>query len=277
MSFPPQFCNFGKKTKDLFKKTYDFKNELKVIHKSEQVTLETGGHQAKALTGYTKANWVDSSLGTFEVEAHSDGLLKGKYVSKKVSDVCLTVEGNSTTVVTAEGAYAKDAVAAALKVTHKLAKSDIFANVSAVVGHDGIAVGGCCDFNAANPSTPTDYNIGAECQQKDLTMTVVTTDKLNDITVSYYHTVSDRLGLGSSLLVKPETGNRTFTFGGEFSLDKLTSFKFRAESTGQVASTVTHTLTNPAMKVLASAQFDTQGAEPFSPHKFGLSLSFGDF
>jgi len=280
MAFPPQFANLGKKTKDLFKKTYDFKNELKVLSKSDQVLIETGGYQAKALTGYTKANWTDSSLGAFEVEAHSNGDLKGKLISKKVSDVGFTVEGVSnaaSTVLSVEGAYGKDSFAASAKVNHSISKGDTTVNVAAVVGHDGIAVGGSCDLNAANASSPTDYNIGAECQQKDLIATVVTSNQLNDITVSYFQNISSTLGLGSSLLVKPDSGSRVFTFGGEFSLDKFTTFKFKADSNGIVGSTVTHTLSNPAVKVLASAQFDTQSADIFAPQKFGLSLSFGDF
>jgi len=273
---PPQFSNLGKKTKDLFKKQYDYKNEVKVISKAENsVVVESGGYyQAKGLAGYSKVNWTDKSLGAFEVEAHSNGEYKGKLVTNKYEGVGVTFEGAPASL-SAEAAYAKDAFAASAKLTHNLDAGDTNVNVGAVIGFDGISVGGNCDFNAANPSSPYDYNIGAECSQKDLVGTIVTSKKLIDITASYFQTISPRLVLGSSLTVKPES--RIFVTGGEYSLDKFTTFKFKGDSVGVVGTAVTHTLTSPAAKIAASAQFDTQSSNPFSPQKFGLSVSFGDF
>jgi len=273
---PPQFINLGKRTKDLFKKQYDYKNEVKVISKAENgVVVESGGYyQAKGLAGYSKVNWTDKSIGAFEVEAHSSGEYKGKLVTNKYEGVGVTLEG-APAALSVEAAYAKDAFAASAKVTHAIEKGDTTVNVGAVVGFDGISVGGNVDFNAANPSSPTDYNIGAECAQKDLVGTIVTSNKLIDITASYFQTISSRLVLGSSLLVKPES--RIFVTGGEYSLDKFTTLKFKGDSVGVVGTAVIHTLTNPAAKVGVSAQFDTQSSNPFSPQKFGLSLSFGDF
>jgi len=278
MAVPPQFSNFGKKTKDLFKKTYDFKNELKVVCKTTDATLESGGYQAKPITGFTKATWKDPKLGAFEVESHSDGLLKGKLVSTKWNDVGVTVEGNSDTAastISAEGAYVKESVAATLKVAHTLDKGTV-ANASLVVSSDRIAVGGTVDFD--NLNAPSGYNVGTEYTQKDLVATVVTADKMNDILLSYFQTVSPRLSLGSTLLVKPEAGSRLLTFGGEFGLDKETNVKFKADSKGVVGTSVTRVLSNPAVKVQASAEFNTaQSTDVFTPKKFGLSLCFGDF
>jgi len=273
---PPQFSNLGKKTKDLFKKQYDYKNEVKVISKAENsVVVESGGYyQAKGLAGYSKVNWTDKTLGAFEVEAHSNGEYKGKLVTKKYEGVGVTVEG-APAALSVEAAYAKDAFAASAKLTHNIDQGDTNVNVGAVIGFDGISVGGNCDFNAANPSAPHDYNIGAECSQNDLVGTIVTSKKLIDITASYFQTISPRLVLGSSFTVKPES--RIFVTGGEYSLDKFTTFKFKGDSVGVVGTAVTHTLTSPAAKIAASAQFDTQSSNPFSPQKFGLSVSFGDF
>jgi len=273
---PPQFSNLGKRAKDLFKKQYDYKNEAKVISRAENgVVVESGGyHQAKGLAGYSKVNWTDKSIGAFEVEAHSNGEYKGKLITNKYEGVGLTLEGNPVTL-SVEAGYSKEAFAASAKVSHNVDKGDTTMNVGAVIGFDGISVGGSCDFNAANPSSPTDYNIGAECSQRDLVGTIVTSNKLIDITASYFQTISSRLVLGSSLLVKPDS--RIFVTGGEYSLDKYTTLKFKGDSVGVVGAAVSHVLINPAAKVSASAQFDTQSSNPFSPQKFGVSLSFGDF
>jgi len=283
MAFPPKFCDLGKKTKDLFKKTYDFKNELKVISKTEQgYTFETTGFHVKGIAGNSKVSWTDKTLGAFELEANSKGECKGKLVSKKKSDVGVTIEtscNEKTTTASAEAAYAKDSLSATVKGNYKLTGGNAATtvNAAAVMAHDGVAVGGSVEFNTNNPSTPTDFNIGAECVQKDLTVTVVTSDQLNDITFSYFQTVNDKLNLGANLCVKPDQGQRLFTFGGEYGLDKFTSFKFKADSAGIVGTTATHSISNPAVKVQASAEFNTQGSDVFAPQKYGLSLCFGDF
>jgi len=281
MSFPPKFADFGKKTKDLFKKTYEYKKELKVINKANNgVTIETwGAYDKNALTGFTKAKWADKNYGEFELEANSASEVKGKVVTKKVSDVGVTVEANSNSKavnVSAEAAWAKGELLVTAKANHTHTKDTIF-SASGVWGRAGIAVGGHVNVNSKDVATPVDFNIGAECAQKDLTVTVVTSEKLSDITVSYFQTLPNGLQLGSSLDVKPDSSTRLFTFGGEYDVDKTTKLKFKADSTGLVASSVTHTLVNPAVKLQAAAEFNTQAADVFTPQKVGFSVSLGDF
>jgi len=239
------------------------------------VVVESGGYyQAKGLAGYSKVNWTDKNIGAFEVEAHSSGDYRGKLVTNKYEGVGFTLDG-APAGLAVEAAYSKEAFAASAKVSHNLDKSDTTVNVGAVIGFDGISVGGSADFNVANPSSPTDYNIGAEASQRDLVGTIVTSNKLVDITASYFQIISPRLVLGSSLTVKPDS--RIFVTGGEYSLDKYTTLKFKGDSAGIVGTAISHILINPAVRVSASAQFDTQSSNPFSSQKFGVSLAFGDF
>lgn len=283
MSFvPPQFKDLGKKASDLFKKSYDFKNEVKVINKAaNSVKLESGGYQAKSLTGYCKANWTDDSLGDFELEAHSSGSTRAKLVCKKVSDVGITIEGNAEGKLTLEASTSlspmSTAVAVSAKVSHNLEKQSTGILASAVLGQDGVSVGLNCDLDVANPSVPRDYNVGAQYSQKDLTATIVTSNQGNDITASYFQNICKDLCLGSSMCVKPDSGSRTFVFGGEYVMDKQTTLKFKTDSNGIVGTAVSHVLANPSCKVNASAQFDSLSSDLFAPQKFGLSVSFGDF
>jgi hypothetical protein len=46
--------DIAKSAKDLFKKGYDYKNEVKVVSESSGVKVESGGYQAKGICGYTK-------------------------------------------------------------------------------------------------------------------------------------------------------------------------------------------------------------------------------
>jgi hypothetical protein len=270
----------GKKTKDLFKKSYDYKHEVKVISKADSCTIETGGYHSKALTGYAKANWADN-YGAFELEGHSNGDTRGKFVSKKVGDAVFTIEGTGNAadaVVSGEAAYAKDKVAVCAKATHSANRGTVGVNLSAGFLWDGVTGAGSVSFDAANPTALSDYNIGAEMAQKDLVVSVVTSNQLNDLTGSVFQTVSSRLSLGCSILAKPDAGTREFTFGGDYSVDKDTSLKFKLDTNGTAATALTRTLSNPAVKVLASAQFNLQkSGDIFAPTKYGLSLCFGDF
>jgi hypothetical protein len=280
---PPQFKDLGKKAKDLFKKQYDFKNEVKVFNKgADSIKIESGGYQGKALAGYTKANWTDKSLGAFEVELHSTGSDRAKLVCNKFGNVGVSVEGSTSGALTLDAStnanVAGAAVALAAVVKHNYNKGSTAINASAVFGdNNGVSVGANCDIDASNLTSPTDYNVGCEFTQKDLTATLVTSNQGNDIHCSYFQNVCSSLVLGSSLVVKPDSGSRLFTFGGEYNMDKATTLKFKTDSNGIVGTALTHTLADPSCKVQASAQFDSLSADIFAPQKFGLSLSFGDF
>jgi hypothetical protein len=274
---PAQWKDLGKKTKDLFKKQYDYKNEAKVISNAGGVKLESGGYQGKGFTGYTKANWTDSRLGDIEVEAHSCGVAKGQFKKKGVMDgMDVTVAGGASYDLSVESVYSKDSVAATFKVAHNLNKSATNASLNAVVGIDGVSVGAAVELNAADPASPTDYNLGAEYAQKDLVASLITSSKGADLTASYYQNVSRDLQLGGSMLIKPDAGSRLFTFGGEYKLDSATTVKAKADSTGTVCTAVTHNLAKPALKLCLSAQFDALGSDPLAAQKFGCGVEFNN-
>lgn len=273
---PPSFKDLGKKAGDLFKKSYDYKNEIKVVSKADGVKLENGGVSGAALVGYTKANWTDQYLGDIEVEAHSCGLAKGQFKLKKVADLAdITVAGGACGGLSVEANLAQDNFTAQAKITHNLNKGCAGLASSAVFGFDGVSVGGSISLYA--DGTPKDYNIGAQYSQKDLTAALVTSSKGENVTVSFYQTYSSATTLGASMLVKPEDGSRLFTFGTEHKLDANTTVKGKATSAGIVGTSVTHVLANPSMKVVVSAEFDAAGADITKAQKFGIGLNFGDF
>jgi hypothetical protein len=273
---PPSFKDLGKKAGDLFKKSYDYKNEIKVVSKADGVKLENGGVSGKALVGYTKANWTDQYLGDIEVEAHSCGLAKGQFKLKKVADLAdITVAGGACGGLSVEASFAQDNITAQAKVAHNLNKGFKGLTSSAVFGFDGVSVGGSVALDASG--APTDYNLGAQYSQKDLTAALVTSSKGDNITVSFFQTYSAATTLGASMLVKPEDGSRLFTFGTEHKLDSNTTVKGKATSTGVVGTSVTHVLANPSMKVVVSAEFDATGSDITKAQKFGIGLNFGDF
>jgi hypothetical protein len=240
------------------------------------VKLETGGYQAKGLTGYTKANWTDRYLGDIEVEAHSSGTAKGQFKLKNVasSGANTLVSGDASGSITAENTYETDKLAATLKVTHNVNKSATAIDITAVLGMEGVSVGGAGTIKGG---ALADYNLGAEYAQKDLVASLVTSNKGENITASYYQSISKTTQLGSSMLVQPEAGTRLFAFGVNYALDGNTTLRSKIDSNGVVGESITHKVANPNMLLTVSAQFDALGSEPMVAQKFGLSISLGDF
>ncbi len=180
-----------------------------------------------------QVNFTDKNFGAVELEWHSTGVAKAQTKLAKVADgVDLTLNGDIAGSLSVEATYAKDSVSVLAKVSHCLNKSSTGLALSAVLEVDGVSIGGQLDLDAANPTAPKDYNVGAQYTQKDLTASLVTSNQGNDITASYYQSISSDLVLGSSMLVKPDVGTRLFTFGGAYTLDKATSVKAMADSNG---------------------------------------------
>jgi hypothetical protein len=275
---PPQFKNLSKSTKDLFKKGYDYKNEVKVTSNAGGVKLESGGYQCKGLVGYTKANFNMDYFGDVEIEVHSSGLAKKQFKLNNVTDgVNVTVAATGCGKLTVDSTYEKDMIAATFAAAHNLSKGSTDLSASAVFGMDGVSVGGSVNMSASNMGSPTDYNMGAEYKQSDLTASIVTSNKGEDLTASYFQKVCGKMQLGASMLVQPEAGTRLFTFGTNYVLDNATTIKAKADSCGIVATSVTHTLANPNMKLCVSSQFDALSSDCFSAQKFGVSVNLGEF
>lgn len=273
---PPQFNNLGKKTKDLFKKTFEYKHEVKVVSSSGGVKIESGFYHCKGLGQYTKANWTDRYLGDVEVEAHSSGSAKGQFKLKNVGGygANTTVNGTACGGLSAETTYETDLLASTLKVSHNLSKAATSFDLSAVMGAEGVSVGGSLSVKGGSAS---DYNLGAEYAQKDLVASLVTSNKGENITASYYHNISKTCQIGSTMLVKPEAGTRLFGFACNYALDGKTTVRGKIDSNGIAGTSIIHHVANPNLKLQISAQADALSATPLAAQKLGVSVSLGDF
>lgn len=270
---PPQFGDLGKKCKDLFKRQYDFKNEVKVIRKAGGVKVESGGYHGKALVGYTKANFKLQDVGDVEVEVHSNAEAKGS-IKRKQNGVSFNLNSNFSDKVALDGSYSQESIAVKAEVSHVFSKAQTSVCASASVGVDGVSVGG--QLSVDQTGSPKDYNLAAEYSQSDLIASLVTSNKCLDTTASYYQKVSKDLVIGSSMLVKDDQ-SRLFTFGGDYVLDKDTTLRAKADSKGIVSTAISHTLSDPSLKFAVSAQFDAFGSDVLVAQKFGVSMSFGEF
>jgi len=271
---PPKFADLGKKAKDLFKKQYDYKNEVKVFSKSSGVKIETTTGSAKSgLTGNVKANWKDATFGDIEIEGNSGGSTKGQFKLSKVVDGLDVTTSTTLDDVTVDSIYQSKNVTATAKGTYSLSKSTTKVSSSLTFAMDGVALGCGMDFKG---SAVSDCNLGAQYSTKDLVAALVTSKSGADLTASYFQSVSKQLTLGSSMVFGNDFSKRDFTLGGEYKLDKVTTMKAKAASSGVVDLAITHVLAEPKLKLNVAAQFDSK-AEKVAAQKFGVSVSFGDF
>ena len=269
-----RYSDLGKKAKDLFKKQYDFKNEVKVTSKTNGVKIESGGNSA--LAGYTKANWKDDFLGDIEIEAHSTGVARGKFALKNVADgVNLTVDGAACGGIGAEATYSSSSFAATAKASHNVQKSITGLTASATVGYDAFVLGGNVALDGAGAAK--DYAVGAQYSSGDILASFTTGKKFANVDVNVFQKYSCCTALGASIALSDNFGAYTFGFGADHSLGQGLGVKAKADSNGGVAVAVTHTLAEPKMKVGISASYNALGTDAFKAQKFGLSLNFGDF
>jgi len=271
---PAQFKDLGKKAKDLFKKQYDYKNEVKVINSTSGVKIESG--LAQGFAGYSKANWTDETLGKCEVELHSTGVAKAKCTIAKVVEGCdLTVAGDAAGDVSVEAVYSQDAFVASAKVVHNVDKSstDLFAAASAGMGD--ITVG--ADVTLDSSFAPSSYNAGAQYAAGDITAAVVTGKNFSVLTALAHYKFDKKLVLGASADYNTAKGDTKFAVGTDYSLDKSTSVRAKFASDSTIGLAFSHALSNPSMKVGVSSQHNALGDNIFAAQKFGISLTFGEY
>jgi hypothetical protein len=279
---PPQFKDFGKKVNDLLKKQFDFKNEIKTVNKSSNgVSIETSANQGKdGLAGNCKINHKDKELGG-EVEfnvstAGNAGATNAKITfDKLIPNGKVSVSGNANPSATVEATYAKDFFAGTLNASSNFnGKQGL--NASGALGFDGVAVGGTASCCLASGSVK-DYSFGAEYSQKDLTASLVTTNKGEDATTSFFQKLSNTFSIGTRLTIEGEAGTRTLAVGGEYRLDSATTVKKSLNSNGICNVAVTHVLTNPALKLNVAGQFDVLSSDCLKANKMGVCVTLGDF
>jgi len=276
---PPQFSKFGKKVNDLlFKKKYDFKHELKTIHKGpNDITLEFGAFGTTAVNGYSKATYKNKSFGEIEAEVHTSGKGKVKGLFNKFySGWDITVTGTTgPDSVNADANYEMKGIAlnGALNRDAKNARL----SGSAVVGTDGFSVGGSgqMDLTAGNGNFD-DYNVGVEYSAKDFAVTVTSKNRGTEVVAGYFQQVTGDTAIGASFdLLPSDGGHRNLTLGAEHKLDKATTVKVRGDTDGALAAAVEHRLASPSLLLGLSASVKTKNGLTFD--KVGVSVSLGDY
>jgi len=274
---PPLWGNFGKSVKDLFTKKYTYKNQAITKHNAKNgVTLESGGVYTNELSGYVKVTQKSKDLGTAEVNIETSGKADGKVkFDQYLKGLVLTVSGNEKPSAKVNVDYSQEYFAGSANVDTAIKSMQTKVEGTAVVGFEGLAIGGQAKFDVSGDNELEDYNAGVEYTQEDFTATVQSGDKTEKITASYFQKVSPDLQVGAS--VDFGKGGRVLTIGDEYQLDADTTLKGKLNTKGVVSAVVEHRLANPKLQFGVAASFNAFNGAPVVADNFGLTLTFGDF
>jgi len=284
---PPQFANLGKKTKDLLKKKFEIKTELKTINKAENgVKLESSFGGESSWNGVLKGSCNCSDKVDVEGEVKTVGELSGKVSSKNIApglEVALSGKSKNQEIKL-DTKYAQPFYALSGDVTYLLNNTTPKITGSGMIGFDGLSVGLSGVIDPSDENVLVDYNCGAEYTQDDLTVSLFTENQGGVITASYWQRISGDCDLGVSLKMDPETGDEmkesqhVLTVASQYKLDSTTDVAIKGNTLGTVCASIEHVLSNPNLKLVLGASFDaTKSTNVLAADKFGISCTFGDF
>jgi hypothetical protein len=303
MSFiPPLFDNLGKAASDLFKKKFDYKNQVQLKNKSKTglTFTSTGDVSDKGVGGTLNIKYKQDSFGEVETEATTGGKAKAEVKAKKLAPgVVATFKGESNPKRDGVFASKPGAKSGAVK-TQVDYTQDFFAGSAAVdtsffeytvlsgagvIGFDGLSVGGEVKLDGQTRSEIDDYNVGAEYAHGDVVGTIKTENKGEKLTASFHQKVSGDQNVGAALtLALDGSDDRTFKLGSEYKVDEATNFKVKGEAQfkstgteGVAAGVIEHRLKNPSLLFALSSSYKVRDVKTYVPADFGISLTFGDF
>jgi voltage-dependent anion channel protein 2 len=140
-----------------------------------------------------------------------------------------------------------------------------------VVGSDGFAVGGELAFDTASGNL-TKYNAALNYIQPGFNGSLILADKGDTLKASYLHTVSptSRTTVAAEIAHKISKNENTFTVGGLYELDILTTVKARLNNHGKVAALLQHEW-RPKSLVTISGEVDTKALDKSA--KLGLAIA----
>jgi len=275
---PPLWSKFGQSVKDLLTKKYTDKNSFVVKHNSKNgVTLESAGVFSNELSGYVKASQKNKDLGLAEVTIDTSGKADGKIkFDRLLKGFVLSISSNEKPVAKVTADYSQEHFAGSASVETAIKNFTTKLEGSAVVGYEGLAVGGQAKLDVSGDNELEDYNAGAEYSQDDFTATVQSAAKTEKITASYFQKVSNDVQVGAQVEINNKDG-RVLTIADEIQLDADTTLKGKLNTKGILAAVVEHKLANPKLQFGVSASFNAFSSSPVVADSFGLTVTFGDY
>lgn len=277
---PPLFKNFGKSLKDLVEKKFDFNREVKVkTSTSAGVVFESTGRSTSKgndFSGLVKTTYKRPDFGTFELELDTDG--KAKYSAENdqlKKGVVVKISGDQDPTGTLDASYRQEHFA--LSGVAQVSRNVTTAEVTGVIGVDGLSVGGQCKYDV-NAQAVSDYNTGSEYSQPDFTVTVKTADSADKLAISYIHNISPDVAVGGQFEYRVSSVSALsslLTAVGSYNVDRDTVVKGKFNSQGIVTGALEQRLFNPKLKYGLTTEFNARHHSAL-PERVGVSVTFGE-
>lgn len=268
---PGFFSEIGKKSRDLLYKDYSY---------DQKVSLAT----------YTSTGLAFTSNGIKKGEAF-DGDFTAQYRKDNVTtDVKVDTSSNILTTITWDEATPglktvfnftiPDQRSAKVEVKYLVDYTGVSTSIgltsipvvefSGVVGSNEFALGGEVAFDTGVGNL-TKYSAGFSFTKPDFTASLLLADKGDTLKVSYLHSLNSLTNstVAAEIAHSISKNENSFTVGGFYMLDPLTSLKARLNHQGKVAGLIQHEW-RPKSLVTVSGEVDTNALEKGA--KVGLSI-----
>lgn len=285
MSSPIFFDKFGKSTKDIFSKKFNYDQSIKFgiknpakddMNVESTVTFKDNSVSGKSvITGKVIKNT------DFEVEVNTGGKSVAKTTYKCDSGNCVvnlkhtvgdpkTNKGALTHTANVDYKVKAEPVSFAGSVNVALAATDTKPSLAAslVTLYKGLNLGASTAYSFENKAV-TDYNVGAEFAQGNYQITAKTAKKGESLVVSFFQKVSDRHKASVRLNFTNKFADKCFEVANEFDMDDKTNAVVALDSHGTVEAALVHSY--GAFKLTTCATFSASGSES---KKVGMGLHF---
>eukprot|EP00455_Lapot_gusevi_P025323 TRINITY_DN265_c0_g1_i2.p1 TRINITY_DN265_c0_g1~~TRINITY_DN265_c0_g1_i2.p1 ORF type:complete len:281 (-),score=136.33 TRINITY_DN265_c0_g1_i2:126-968(-) len=273
---PTVFSSLGKTVADFFDKKFDLDRRLVLKSKAANGLSWTATSKAvtedekTVFTNELSAKLKHKVLGTVEVKGNTSGALSTEIKADKFQKgLVVKVSGATKPNGKVDVTYTKDF--AAVNVVADVNKDTAVVEASAVVGFDGLSVGGVASF-AKGSNELKDYNGAFEYTQSDFSATLKTENKANKLVLSLLHSINASTSFAARGAYNTADGDKSLEFGASHNVDETTSVKAKLNHKGLFTALFEQQV-RPSVKLALVSQ---TCVPCFSSAKFGFALNLGD-
>jgi hypothetical protein len=191
-----------------------------------------------------KVNYKNKSFGSVEAKASTSKVASTKVKLDQLQPglvVELSAEDGSDSVQSVNTTYRKDFFAGNVKAEVKNGSKKVYA--AGAVGFDGVSVGASVEADVTGAAALSDYNGGFQYEQKDLTVSVVTSKKADVVTLSVNQVVNSDVTVGAQGVYSfTDDSKKSLQVGASVSLDNQTSVNAKLNQAGVLSTAFTHQL-----------------------------------
>jgi voltage-dependent anion channel protein 2 len=269
---PGFYQDIGKKAKDLINKdyTYDQKFTVSTATSSGLNFLTTGNKKGESFAADINTTFTHHNISAdVKVDTKSNILATvtvDEFAPGVKSIFSFTIPDQKSGKVEVRYTHDNVGITGAIGVA-----PNPVVDLTAAVGSDGFVLGGEVSYDTGS-GLVTKYNAAVGYTKADFSTSVHLADKGDVVKASYIHLVNpvSRTQVAAEIAHRFSKNENTFTVGGLYGLDPLTTIKGRLNNHGKLATLLQHEW-RPKSLVTLSGEVDTKALDKSA--KIGLALA----